>query len=205
MSKNEDTRASLALVLAAAVDLDSVEFFLANSERPLTLINEAGSLSDTSAFFLAGFEFGPSWLVHVDAHRGDGFEPAYEAWIDSLPEIDADDLPDAYTDPRDKENRTFDDIARERLLAEKPCPYYWERDAWDAWHVEKRELAKRLLDECVSAAQANCEDWPEVAEGYREDSDGKVKDVGHYESFYAADLSEIEVRPKARKEEKKTA
>jgi hypothetical protein len=200
MPTTNDTRASLALILAAATDLDSVDFFLSDSDRPLTLINEAGSLSDTSAFFLAGFEFGPSWIIHVDAYRGAGFEPAYEAWVDALPEIDAEDLPEAYTDPRDEENRTFDDIARERMHTAKPCPQYHEREAWESYQAERKALAKRLLEECVEAARANCEDWPEVAEGYREDSNGRVKDLGHYENFYEADLAEIEVRPKAKKE-----
>jgi len=199
--KNIALAPSLAVVLAAAIDLDAFEFFLGDSERPLRFLNDAGSLDSTSVFFLAGHEFGPTALIHVNAYRrGDGFDSAYEAWIDDMKEIGKSELPEAYSDPRDAEGRTFDDIARDMLYTGgDPYPPSGKTEDIDAWLLRKETLALRLLQECADAARDNVDgQYPEIVEGYREDNSGNVKDVGHYESFCEADLDTISIRAKGK-------
>lgn len=163
--------------------------------KRVTYLNEAGAVSDSSRFFVAGFEFGASVLVHVESYRGDGFESAREAWIDSMPEIDKDEYPEAYSPGgKDRDLGSFDDIA----LAEMrdTWPSHGSPD-WEAYREKYKARAHDLLSAAVDAAQNNEGEYPETVEGYEADSSGRIKSVGHYAWMNEADLDDIEIVRKA--------
>lgn len=157
-------------------------------------LNEAGTISDSSRFFVAGFEFGAHVLVHVESYRGEGFEAAYEAWIDSLPEIEKDEYVEAYG----TDDGSFLDIAYAEIRARHETPVYTVADTEERFKGA-RDRARELLNQAVEKAQNEDGEYPEIVEGYREDSSGKVKSLGHYEWMNEADLDDIEI---VRKEEK---
>lgn len=158
----------------------------------LHYLDDAGRFDhESSRFFIAGEGLGPVYLIHVDAgYRGDGFEQAHGAYLEALPDVEVEDQPDAYLVPGATEYQTFDDFARERLSALKSCPNYWEREAWEAWHVEHKALALTLLREAGDKAQANGNDYPELAEGYYHADGGGIKNAGDF-SLFEADEDEI--------------
>lgn len=161
-------------------------------------LNEDGAAFDDDAkFFIASNDaYGEDLvLIHVQAYRGDGFEPAYEQWIDSMPTVEADDLPDAYLVPGAESYQTFDDLARESMPDMPKSEYgntlYTGPEA-DAWSAQKKALAAKLLKEAFDAAQATG-NYPSEAEGYRMNSSGEIVDVGHYENIREADLDEVTI------------
>jgi len=157
-------------------------------ENVLEFINEAGSFSDSSRFFLGGFEFGPDVLVHVEGgYRGDGFEAAYEAWIDSMPTIPDEELVEAYGMPG---KGSFLDEALDAARPTAPNYFGAENVAWSkAYH----DAARKAFDAAFEAAQ-DTGDYPEIIEDYQQNSNGGVVDVGHYQCFQEADLDCIELR-----------
>jgi hypothetical protein len=160
------------------------DFDILYQGHKVTYLNEAGNVTEDSKFFAAGFEFGAHVIVHVEAYRGDdGFETAYEAWIDSLPEIEKEEYLDiAYAEVRAKH---VDDP-----------PVYSVKDREERYKGV-RDRAQALLDAAVEAARDGNGEWPELIEGYRVDSSGEVKSLGHYEWMHEADLEEIEIVRKA--------
>lgn len=155
-------------------------------------LNEAGSISDSSRFFVAGFEFGAHVLVHVESYRGDGFEAAWSTWIDSMPEIPADELVEAYG-PQGTPDGSFIDMAHAEARGDNP-PYGTQ--AWNDAMARIRARAKEMLDACVDAASgpSGNGEYPELIEGYEEkESGGGVVSVGHYAWMNEADLDDIEI------------
>lgn len=158
-------------------------------------LNEAGTISDSSRFFVAGFEFGAHVLVHVEAyHEDSGFETAYEVWIDSMPEIEKDEYVEAYG----TDDGSFLDIAYAEIRAKHETPVYSVADTEERFKGAK-DRARELLDQAVEKARKEEGEWPECIEGYEMDSSGNVKSVGHYAWMNEADLDDIEI---VRKEEK---
>lgn len=153
--------------------------------KVMHFINDAGDLSSDSRFYCAGFEFGPSWVIHVQAYSGDGFEEAYELWVDELPEIDRDDYTEAYAVPGDEDGRSFYELACSQI--EAPAVNY----PWEEHRAKRLSLARELLDAAVEKAREGDGDYPEIIERYREDSSGRVKNLGHYECFFEADDEDI--------------
>lgn len=85
--------------------LDSPEDFnILYKGSKVAYLNEAGTPSDNSVFFIAGHKHGPTDLIHVESYRGDGFETAWEAWIDSCPST----YDDARTEYEDLHNPSHD-------------------------------------------------------------------------------------------------
>lgn len=177
-------------------DPDAFEFLYEG--KKVEYLNGAGTVSDSSRFFVAGFEFGPSFLIHVEGYGSDtGFETAYEVWIDYMPEIEKEEYPEAYSPGgEDREKGSFEDIARDELTDE---PRRWGTPQWDTYLAKLKTRARELLDQAVEKARNEDGEWPEIVEGYREDSSGKVKSVGHYECFSEANLDEIEIIGKKEK------
>ncbi len=166
---------------------DPSAFELIYQGHKVKYLNEAGNVTEDSKFFAAGFEFGAHVIVHVEAYHDDcGFEAAYEAWIDSLPEIEKDEYTEAYAP--DSDSDSFKAIT----IAETPAPA-WGSPAWAVWSAEVDAKAEAALDAAVDAARDGNGEWPALIEGYREDSSGKVKSLGHYECFHEADLEELEI------------
>lgn len=171
---------------------DPSQFEIHYKGSKVEYLNEAGSVSDSSRFFVAGFEFGASVLVHVESYRGDGFESAWTAWIDSMPEIEKDEYPEAYGLSR---GESFHDMAWDEMRADCPNVFSEEGKAY----VEKiRARGFTLLQRAEEDARNGNGEWPECIEGYEMDSSGNVKSVGHYAWMNEADLDEIEI---VRKEE----
>lgn len=170
-------------VLAALDDIDAFDFTYKGAK--IRLENQAGNLSENSRFFVAGFELGPRVLIHVESYRGDGFESAWEAWIDSMPEIEAAELPEAYQ----IDGKTFDEMARDEMKGDAPAYFSPE---WHAYHEKLKGRAKELFDRaCEDARESG--NYPEIVEGYEMDSSGRVKSVGHYVWMNEADLDDIEI------------
>ncbi len=149
-----------------------------------------GSLADTDTkWFVAGFEFGVSWLIAVPAYRGDGFEAAWGAWVDSLPAIPVEELPEAYG-PEGTPDGSFLDMAF--AAARETSPGYGSA-AWDAHIAAIEAHAKRMLE---SYTDENPDKYPDLIEGYenQDNSSGTgVVSMGHYAHMSEADLDLIEV------------
>lgn len=165
------------------------DFDILYQGHKVTYLNEAGSVTKDSKFFAAGFEFGAQVIVHVEGYRGDGFEAAYETWIDSLPEIEKEEYVEAYAPRSDSES--FYQLACDEI--EAPAVNY----PWNEYREKRLARARELLDAAVEAARDGNGEWPELIEGYREDSSSQVKSLGHYEWMHEADLEEIEIVRKA--------
>lgn len=155
-------------------------------------LNDACRIDSDSKFFVAGHEFGATHLIHVEAYRGKGFEAAWGLWIDESPTIPEEELIEAYG----IEGESFQDLARAEMVK---APNYWEREAWDAWHVAKNERAKAMLDKAAQDASDGLCDYPELIEGYenQDNSSGTgIVDVGHYAWMHEADLDEVVITRK---------
>lgn len=186
------------MILADVMDFLKApeDFDISHNGRKVEYLNEEGTPSDNSAFFLAGHEFGASVLVHIRAYRGDGFETAYGAWIDSCPTIPEKELVEAYG-PADRCGGSFLDVAHAEL-SEINAPYGSE--AWYALVAKIHARAKELLDEAETEARDGGGNYPGLIEGYRMQdncSGTGVVSVGDYEWMREADLSEIEIVRKA--------
>lgn len=185
----------LGALLAFQDDSDAFEPIYTDDygrEHTLRYLDENGTIDDNSVFYVAGFEHGPHVLIHIAAYgSGDGFEAAWAAWIDSLPTIPKEELPEAY---QNADGESFDDLARAKLNETDPCPNYWEREAWDAWHAKKSALASELLASYGASEEGV---YPDLVEGY-EYSNGEVKDVGHYAWMSAVDAESIRFVRKAK-------
>lgn len=175
--------------------LSEVLAFLENSDdctityegRKLTYLNEAGTPSDRSKFFLAGFEHGPSWLIHVESYHGDGFESAWEAWVDSMHTIDKEELIEAYSPGRGK--GSFLDMAVDAEREDTP-DHRVDQAGHDEWWDRVRRAANEALEACEEA---------ELVEGYSYQSNATgtgIVSMGHYAQIHEADLSEIEITVK---------
>lgn len=70
-------------------------------------LDESGSISDCSRFFVAGREFGAQYLIHVESYCRDGFSDAWSTFIDQLPVIDDGDLLEALR-PEDGDGESFE-------------------------------------------------------------------------------------------------
>ena len=176
---------------------EPADFEVLYKGKRLHYLNEAGSFdADSSVFYVAGHEFGPHTLIHVTAYgQRDGFEPAYEAWIDSMPVCDETEVLEAYAPDDDSES--FYDLAGDALDSERPKSGYgnflYSGDAWEAWQAKRNALARTMLDEHVEKAREGTgDDYPHLIEGYRENSNGGVVDIGHYENMHEAEEGDIE-------------
>ncbi len=165
--------------------------------KKVEYLNEAGSPSDDSKFFVAGHEFGATTLVHVEAYgRGDGFESAYGAWIDSCETIPESELVEAYGPPGSP-NGSFLDMA---YAESRENGARYGSPEWDAQIAKDHERAKEMMDAAVAAAIESGDDYPDLIEGYRQQDNASgtgIVDEGHYASFCEADPDDIELVRKA--------
>ncbi len=151
---------------------------------------------EDTVWYVAGFEFGPSWLIAVPAYRGsDGFESAWEAWVDAMPTIPESELIEAYgPDSGEHRGTSFYDLAFDEARENAPRCFTPE---WDAYHAAIRATAERMLKEYGSEGQQ----YPDLIEGYEHQSNASgtgIVSMGHYASMHEADpeLVEIQVREK---------
>lgn len=180
----------LSDVLDLLDDPSAFEFHYKGSK--VEFLNEAGSFSDSSQFFVAGFEFGAHVLVHVESYRGDGFESAWGAWIDESETIPESELIEAYqVDGDTPEDMARKEIARAEENEGRDVPRYFS--------PEFNAHCQRVNARAVEILKSR-EDW-ELVEGYEYQSNFKgtgIVNVGHYAWMNEADLDEIEI---VRKEE----
>lgn len=170
-------------------DKDGLEFEVFYKGQKVEYLNEAGRLEwDTSKFFVAGFEFGASVLVHVESYRGDGFETAWAAWLDSMDPIPDSEIVEAYAPDRDSDS--FDGIAIGEAKTEGLCPF---SEAWRAEMDRAHARARDALDAQVEKASQGLCDYPEIVEGYEMRDDGRIVSLGHYAWMNEADLEDIEI------------
>lgn len=159
-----------------------------NTISPEHLILE-GTISDSdTAFFVAGHEFGPSHLITVPAYRGDGFDAAWEAWVDSLNPIPKEELIEAYG-PEGTPNGSFLDEAHAAARGDGP-PHY--SPDWPAHIAAIHAAARKALEEYA----IDGERYPDLIEGYEQQSNASgtgIVSMGHYASMHEADLSLIEI------------
>jgi hypothetical protein len=164
------------------------DFDLTYEGKAINYLNEAGGAAgEDSCFFVAGFEFGPSTLVHVESFRGDGFEAAYEAWIDDMPVVADEELVEAYTPATNNNYDSFYDLACNEI--EAPAVNY----PWEEYRAKRLVRAKELMSAAFDAAHEQTGEYPELVEGYVHNSSGGVVDVGHYAQMHEADLDQIEI------------
>ncbi len=149
-----------------------------------------GSIGDTDTkWFVAGHEFGATWLIAVPAYHGDGFESAWGAWVDVLPTIPESELVEAYG-PEGTPDGSFLDMAWD--IARPNAPQHYE-PTWDAFIAEIHANAKRMLE---SYTEENPDKYPDLIKGYEMQSNCSgtgVVSMGHYSWMREADLDLIEV------------
>lgn len=172
---------------------DPSEFEILYKGSKVKYLNEAGTISDSSRFFVAGFEFGAHVLVHVESYRnGEGFESAWSAWIDESETIPESELIEAYQVDGD----TPEDMARKEIATAeenegRDVPRYFSPE-FDA-HCER--VKARAIEILKSR-----DDW-DLVEGYEYQSNSSgtgIVSLGHCAWMNEADLDDIEI---VRKEE----
>lgn len=132
---------------------------------------------------MAGFEFGPSVVVHVHSYR-EGYEQAWGAWLDSMTPIPDEELIEAYA--RDGNSGSFLDDAINAY------PGRGEGRWTDADWATIKANARVSLNAAVDAAEESG-DYPEVVEGYEMRDDGQIVSLGHYAGMSEADLEDLEI------------
>lgn len=170
--------------------IDSPEGFkLLYKEHEVVYLNQAGAISDCSRFYVAGHEFGPTHLIHVEAYHGDGYQSAWEEWIDESPTIEEDELVEAYG----LDGESFIDQAHAKARGDNP-PY--GTPGWDEAMKKIRGHAKLLLKQAGDRAQEGLGEYPDLIEGYEHQSNSSgtgVVSVGHYAWMNEADLEDVEI------------
>jgi len=165
------------------------DFAIEYKESTLTYLNEAGSISDSSRFFLAGHEFGATHLVHVEVYRGEGFEAAWEAWIDASPTIPESELIEAYG----TSEGSFLDQAHEAARGDN---ILYGSPQWDEAMSRIHDHARLLLSQAEEKARDGHGEYPDLIEGYEQQSNATgtgIVNVGHYAWMHEAELDEIEI------------
>jgi hypothetical protein len=165
------------------------DFELEYDGHKVTFYDDYGiSCGSNAEWFVAGHEFGASFLIHACS-----FEAAWEVWIDESPTIPESELTEAYGVPDSDEISTW----REK----NPVPPYHEREAWSAWFDAKHVEEKRILTAWDDASRARERDYPGLIEGYEYQSNSSgtgIVDVGHYAWMNEADLSKVVVTRKVK-------
>jgi hypothetical protein len=177
--------------LAEVIDFidDPSAFKLEHEEHELTFHDDYGlSCGSNGEWFLAGYEFGASVLIHSS-----NFSDAWDTWIDECKTIPVDEMTEAYG---------IDDTPEMAAWKEThPAPQYFSTE-WAAWCAAKATEAKRILKDCEP------KDGWELIEGYEYQSNATgtgIVDVGHYAWMREADLSEITITRKEKDENKAKA
>jgi hypothetical protein len=162
---------------------DPSKFVLTVNGDEVKFQDEYGlSCGSNGEFFVAGYEWGPSVLIHARS-----FESAWDAWINECETIPESELPEAYG---------VDDMPEMAAWKEvNPYPRHCGAGPeFQAWVERKNAEAMRILQARDAAGE-----YPELIEGYEMQSNCSgtgIVDVGHYAWMNEADLAKVEVSRK---------
>jgi hypothetical protein len=156
-------------------------------ESTVKFIDDYGlSCGSNSMFFLAGFEFGATHLIHASS-----WEAAYEAFIDETEPIPVSELAEAYGVPDSPEMEAWKET--------HPAPPYYQQEQWKAWCEALDLEEKRVFKQWGDDADARLREHPDLIEGYQYQSNSTgtgIVELGHYFWQREDDLSQITIQRK---------
>lgn len=180
--------------LRSIVDSTEKHTFTYEGKKLPHVILDAPITDEDTVLYVAGYEFGSPWLIAVTAHGSDdGFEAAWEAWIDALPTIPESELVEAYG-PEGTPDGSFLDMAHDKARGVSGAnESQYGSSAWAAHIAAIHADAEAMF---AAYTKENQDEYPDLVEGYQQQSNSTgtgVVSLGHYVGFHKADLDLLEV------------